>query len=361
MIPKRQKTLLLLMAGALGAMLLGQLLSAAWERNPKTVTAMLYQGDAPIYATGVVIRQEITIAAETTGNWIHQVRDGEKVAAGQTLFAWEEAQPLAHAAQAVRLLRNGKAAAAEPLVSRRENIRQAIAALGSAEGVQRRESSEILAGYLLGESEELEARLEDAEEALLSQGAEVSHVICAPEAGIFVSRADGLETILTPEQPWTEWSLPVPPADRLTMGRLVMGDTWYFRTSLSFVPEEGDTLDATLLYGDFPTVEMTVEEVRRQNTGCQALLSCREALAEAAMVRQLEIKLLPEAKTGVEIPAEAIYTVDGELGVWCLVGEAAQFKPVTILERLGDQVVVELDQSTTQGLWPGDQVLLEDQ
>ena len=361
MLPKRQKTLLLLMACVLGAMILGQFLSLAAVRDPKTVTAQLYQGDAPILVSGVVIRQEYTISAETTGNWIHQVQDGDKVAAGQTLFAWEESLPLANAAQTVRLLRRGIAAAAEPLVSRRENIREAIAALGSTEGAQRREASEILTGYLLGESEDLETQLENAEEALLSQGAEVSHEICAPEAGIFVSWADGLETILTPEQPWTEWALPVSPVDRLTMGRLVVGDTWYYRTTLSFVPEEEDVLDAMLLNGSFQTVEMTVEEIRRQEEGCQVLLSCREALAEVAKVRQLEIKLLPEEKTGVEIPAEAIYTVDGEMGVWCLVGEAAQFKPVTILERLGDQVVVELDQSTTQGLWPGDQVLLDEQ
>ena len=359
MIPKRQKTLLLLMAGVLGAMLLGQVLSTATVWRPETVTAQLYQGDPPISVSGVVIRQEQTITAETAGNWIHQVEDGEKVAAGQTLFCWEESQTLIQAAQAVRLLRNGMDAAVEPLMSRRENIHEAIAALGTAEGAQRRECSEVLTGYLLGESENLDSRLEAAEESLMAQSAEVGHTICAPETGIFVSEADGLESVLTPEYPWTEWALPLRPVDPQVMGRLVVGDTWYYRMTLSFVPEEGDVLDAVLLSGIFQRVELTVEEVRKQTEGSQVLLSCREALAEVSQVRQLEAKLLPEEKTGVEIPAAAIYTVDGEMGVWCLVGEAAQFKPVTILEKLGDQVVVELDQSTTQSLWPGDVVLLD--
>ena len=140
MLPKRQKTLLLLMACVLGAMILGQFLSLAAVRDPKTVTAQLYQGDAPILVSGVVIRQEYTIFAETTGNWIHQVQDGDKVAAGQTLFAWEESLPLANAAQTVRLLRRGIAAAAEPSCPGGRIFEKPLRRWEVSEGAQRREA-----------------------------------------------------------------------------------------------------------------------------------------------------------------------------------------------------------------------------
>ena len=359
MVPKRQKTLICLMLCSLGALLLGQVLSmtTAWE--PETVIAQLYTGEDPIYVSGVVIRDEVPIIAETSGNWIHQVADGEKVAAGQTLFRWEDPQTLEDAARMVRILRIGEEAAAEPLFSRRENLHGTIAMLGAAEGTDRRSYSEMLTGYLLGETDGLETRLEEAEEALTSQDSGAGRVICAPEAGIFVSATDGLESTLTMDNPWAEWSLPLRPVMQEAMGRLVLGDTWFYRTELSFVPEIGEALKARLLGGIFQTVEMTVEEVHPQNEGCLVLLSCQEALAEVSEIRQLELKILPDSESGVEIPAAALYTVEEEIGVWCLVGEAAKFKPLTILKELEDTVVVELDQSTTEGLWPGDVVLLD--
>lgn len=359
MVPRRQKTLLLLMLGALGVLLVGQLLSAAGIREPETAVAQRYSGEGPVYISGVVIRREIPLTAETRGSWMPQVDDGEKVAANQELFVWETPQGLENAACTVRLLRAGQQAENMPVLSRREEIHGAIARLNTVDETDRRVASEALTGLLLGETGELAPRLRAAENVLMTQNAQPAQSIRAPEAGIFAAAADGLETVLTPETPWAEWPLPPGPADTRTLGRLVLGDTWYYRTVLPFAPEAGDTLEARLLGGIFQTVPLTVETVRPQKDGWLTLMSCGTALAEVADIRQLAAKILPDSESGVEIPAEAVYTVEGETGVWCLVGEAARFKPVTILKKLGDTVVVELDQSTTENLWPGDVVLLD--
>lgn len=359
MLPLRQKTLLTLMLGALGALILGQTLSLLTVPRQRTFTALRYTGEEPVYAEGVVIRQEIPITAGMAGSWVPCLADGERAAAGQTLLHWQTQESAAEDALRVRLLRDGLRAAAEPLVTRRREIHQTVAALGAAEAKDRWNLSEALTGLVLGETEETEARLLQAEEVLVAHSGEASRTICAPEPGIFAAEADGLEELLTPENPWAAWSLPVKPVERQTVGRLITGDVWYFRTELPFVPEAGQCLEARLLGGVFETVEFTVEEIREGENRCGVLLSCGTALGEVAALRQLTVKFLPDLESGVEIPAEAVYTVGEETGVWCLVGETVKWKPVTVEKTLGDSVVVALDQSTTDSLWPGDTVLLD--
>lgn len=111
--------------------------------------------------------------------------------------------------------------------------------------------------------------------------------------------------------------------------------------------------------GIFEEAEMTVESVTVTPQGSQVLLSCGEYGAAVAELRTLTVKILKDSKTGLEIPAQAVYTVGEETGVWCLVGDSTRWKPVTILEDLGETVLVELDRSSTDNLWPGDAVLLD--
>ena len=176
----------------------------------------------------------------------------------------------------------------------------------------------------------------------------------SPAAGIFVSAADGLESILTPADPWILWALPEKPLPEDAVGRLITGDTWYFRTELPFPVQAGDTLRGSLFWNG-AELTLNVEETRRDG---QTMLSCEQMLSQMAAVRQAEIKIYPDSQSGLEIPARAVYTVEQRTGVWCLVGEAARFKPVTVIEDLGETVVVSLDLSTTDSLWPGDRILL---
>ncbi len=356
MVSKRQRALLGALLAALGALTIGQSLGLL-ERPPETVEALLYTGGDPCYATGVVIRQETVITAETAGNWVPQADDGQRVAAGQTILAWETPQTVAAAMSGLYVVRLGLEAAETPLTVRRNQLRRDISDLAAADGQDRRALSEALTGLLLSETGDLEARLARAEETLLARSTAATETISAPQAGIFAAAVDGLEDILTPEDPWAVWALPLPTADSRAVGRLITGDCWYFRTALTESPQVGDTLTARLLDGSRETLELTVEEIRDG----QVLLRCGSALGRVASVRTMTIEILPETETGVEIPAQSVYTLDGETGVWCLVGESAVFKAVTIRKDLGETVVAELDQSTTGTLWPGDLVLVNGQ
>ena len=348
----RRNILLMGMLGALGCLLLGQIMHLVPER-PKTAEATLYQSQEPIWVQGVVIRREYPLYAPQQGSWLCQVQDGAKVAAGQTVVRWETGRSLGEEALSLHLLQRGAQAAEEPLYTRRMALREYIRQLAAARGTGRISAAQEVAGLVLGESQDVSRRLSEREEALEMQSGGFHQSISAPESGIFVSWTDGLEERLTPEDPWGGWSLPLKPLPGETVGRLVLGDTWYFRGKVPMALEPGDRLEAQLPVNAAP-VTLTVQAVRDD----WVLFSCQACMAEAAQTRTMTVKILPEPKTGVEIPAEAVYTVGEETGVWRLVGEAVQFQPVTILRETEGQAVAALEPSG-EGLRPGDQVLLD--
>lgn len=360
MIPRRQKTLLHWMFVAMGALLLGQVFSMASQRPRETVAAVLYTGGDPIRVAGTVIRQETALTIPDGGSWTVVVDSGEKVAAGQTLAVREQPAAAENAARRVRVLRVGISAATQPLPVQHEALHTAIAALNAGDAAARLEQAEQITGLLSAGAgaEVLETELEQAEQRLRLWSESGGETMQASEAGIFAAAADGLEGVLTPETPEAAISLPVGTGLK-TAGRIITGDTWYYRVELPFVPEEGQALRMELMNGIFEEAEMTVESVTVTPQGSQVLLSCGEYGAAVAELRTLTVKILKDSKTGLEIPAQAVYTVGEETGVWCLVGDSTRWKPVTILEDLGETVLVELDRSSTDNLWPGDAVLLD--
>lgn len=341
----RQKLLLRWMLAALGCLLLGQVIQLVPER-PKTAEAKLYQSREPITVHGVVIRREYPLYAPGAGSWLSQVSDGQRVAAGQTVARWA----VGNADLSLSLLQKGTRAAQEPIYTRRMALRESLRQLAAARNAARVSAAQSVAGWVMGEAQDVALQL--AAEEASAQGSGFHPEVSAPESGIFVSWADGLEPLLTPESPWEGWALPIKPLPAETVGRLVLGDTWYFRANLSMALEVGDSLEAELPEDAAP-VTLEVQSLR----GSTVLFSCREQLEKAALTRTMTIKISPPAETGVEIPAEAVYTVGEETGVWRLVGDAVQFQPVTVLREADGQALVALEAS--EGLQPGDQVLLD--
>ena len=342
----KQKTILGWMLGALIVLSAAQLLSLTEFRRPETVSGTLYTGRSA-WARGVFIRREIPLQADPDVDWRPVVPDGTLVGKGQALL--QAGDPDLRPERQARLQRDGRSAAGLTLTARRAAMDEAAARYDRAEGEERIEAAEDLTALLMGESGNADFRMSD--EAEETEG---ETVLAAPEAGIFTTSADGLETVLTPENPWGGWSLPTGTAQDMP-GKLILGQTWYFRTELPFPVETGQTLTGLLPWSDGP-LTLTVEEIRDG----AALLSCGEMPAEAAGIRETEMKILENCKTGLEIPAAAVYTVGGKTGVWRQEGEAAQFVPVSVRCRLGTTVVVELD--PLEGpLWPEDQILLDGQ
>ena len=347
-----QRWVLGLMTAAFSLLVAGQLLAETGRREPETVTALRYAGDPPVYVEGIVIRQEIPVTGAVGTSWVPAAEDGEQVAAGQRLFSAEVPEELADSARTLGLLRSAAAAAELDLPERRQRIHGQITELGTLAGADRTACAARLTALVLGETGGFARAMEDAETAMRARPLPE---ITAPAAGVFASACDGLETVLTIESPWETAALPAA-APQGALGRIITGDTWYLRTSLPVSVDVGERMQGVLPSCGDAAVTLTVEAVR----GDQTLLSCGQSLALVAAVRHLTLELPGPTETGVEIPKKALYTKGDALGVWCLVGQAAEFKAVTPVKELEDTVVVALDQSTTAGVWPGDQLLIHE-
>lgn len=337
---------------ALTALLLGQVLSRATMGYGETAVATVFRAEKTC-VTGTVLRQEETVTLPETGNYIPAVESGKRVGAGQALFIEEKSPEAAEAARQVRMLRSGLSQKNTPLVARRQQMREAIRKMNGGDGETRRTQAETLGSLSRAEleTETLKQALSAAEAELLQVSETAGQSCEVPASGIFSSAWDGLE-----EDP--EASLPLSERSARTAGRLVTGDTWYFQTVLPEAVEEGDAVTLELLCGIFAPARFRVERVQETEDGYVCSLSCRAYLSEVSELRNLTAAFLQE-ESGLKIPARSVYTVDGKTGVWCLVGDSPCFKPVTVVKELEDSVVVALDRSSTENLWPGDTVLLD--
>lgn len=321
--PRKQGTILGLMLGAVGLILLGQVLSWVWERPPETGLVRLHV-EAPVLICGAVQAEAEILDLPQGDDWSLCVAQGDRVASGQVVYQKGRSRGLETAALSVRLLR-GAAETDRAAVSRRSQLLGAIAAQNGGGTGQRQELAEQTALLAMAEQDQetLRRELDRAETILMGYGAGQRQTITAPRAGIF------------------------------TGDRIVTGEQWYLETELPFAVELGQTLEAELLGGIFRTVTLTVEA---EESG-KILLSCQECLAQAVQCETLTAKILKDSETGLEIPAAAVYTVGEETGVYVYSGGSARWQSVTLLLRQEDTAIVQ--PSKAEGLRPGDRVLLE--
>ena len=276
-----RRRLLAWIAGAL--MLLG--FSQAWslihnaEQQKMSGSVPETTEEREILLTGTVIRQEQVITGDAGVSWICRKKSGVRVAPGEVLF--QESNPaIQQWAERKTIIVQAEAYREENLYRRRMRLWQAIRA-GQENGAE-------IQALLLSET--------DAEQTVqeLPQTASLQ-TVTAPADGVFVQGVDGLEDLLTPEQPEvTAALLPMKPPPETAMGRLITSDTWYFSARWEEAPEIGETVSAKLLGGGFGTCQFTVEQAEKQGTGYRVLCSCNQQVEAVAMVRQLSVKILSE-------------------------------------------------------------------
>lgn len=176
-------------------------------------------------------------------------------------------------------------------------------------------------------------------------------VLCVSQSGYFSREADGFTGVFSPEKLQTlsvaEFSsllgirLAVPEG---CAGRLISGQTWYFA---ALIPEGTGYAPGNRLSIRFDALgqeafEMTLCHLSPAQKGRQlAVFSCRQGLQAVLSCRRLEGRAQTALLTGLKIPKEALYHLDGETGVYVLVGQQAKWREITILKELGEAVLVQ--------------------
>ena len=220
--------------------------------------------------------------------------------------------------------------------------------------------------------------------SLSSQAAQSTQSITASQSGIFSGYVDGYESLLTPEVLET-----VTPAqlddlaeqaseeDQTAVGKLITDSTWYFACALPQEDAErlveGRSVTVRFSRDWSGEVDMTVERVGEPEDGrCAVVLSTDRYLSETTLLRRQTVELVFQSVTGVRVPKQALRVAEqtvtdeetGEestvqvTGVYTLVGEQVEFKPVTVLEQGDTFVLVEAAGSGRAALQPGDVVVV---
>ena len=121
---------------------------------------------------------------------------------------------------------------------------------------------------------------------------------------------------------------------------------------------------------------MAVERVGEPEADgdCAVVLSTDRYLSETTLLRRQTVELVFDSREGIRVPTESIRVVEQTVtdpeteeesqvlttGVFVLVGQQAEFKPVTVVEQMEEfALVVPADGvSDSEALRAGDQIIL---
>ena len=344
-----------------------------------------------VQLSGFVVREE-TVLENPSGILTLMLNESEKVGVGQTiavLYSSDDAMELQQELEALQV--------------KKQQLQYAESvALGAASAL--RLDSEILEQLLLlrtklttvglgGETESVIATLrtmvmqrdysakgEDPTEELKKVDAEIAALeqrlsysakeIKAPVAGIDSAEVDGYEEILTPET--AEQFLPsqlnlLQPNDaHSSIGKLISSATWYFAVAMEddYTDELKVGRSAQIRFSGSVTEKLScrVESIGEEEGGKRTVVfSCSSHLADMTQSRKVDAEMIRDSWSGLKVPKKALRVDEnGQSGVYCMVGLAARFKPVSIIFTGEDFCLVEADdpKSETLRIREGDQVII---
>ena len=354
-----------------------------------TATVTPYEAGAGYYASGFVVREEELLYSQY-GTTVLNCAEGAHVAANDTVatgYRSEDAktrqtridelsgqiEQLQYAWSAVSSVYDQAALDADIAGDLAQLSRYlALRDMNSVSDLSpelkglilRRTGSDSDSGSLQARISTLQAELETLE----AQSAGDTSAILAGKAGTFSAAVDGYESVLTPERLMemtvAEFESVQPDeTDANAIGRLVTSATWYYAcvvpaSELSGV-EEGDRATLTFSRDYYQPVTMRVARLGGNEAGSRLLvLSSDRALQNVTLLRQQSAEIVFTSYSGLRVPKSAVRVENGQTGVYILEGTLAKWKPITILHDTGESYVVTLDTSSTNNLWPGDELII---
>ncbi len=208
--------------------------------------------------------------------------------------------------------------------------------------------------------------------------------VTAPEAGLYSAEVDGFESVLTPSMlrsltPSAFSGLTADSSAASRVGKLVLGDEWYFAAVLPAgdaaalwkLQEDGGTLFLRFSKGVDRDLPVTLEPVGAQENGQVVTVFRGNAyLQELTLLRQQRAQVITGSTSGIRIPRECLraeraylnesgrIVSEDAVGIYCMVGREARFKPVEVLYSADSFVLVRsASEKDALRLRPGEKVV----
>ena len=354
-----------------------------------TTTVTQYEAGAGYYASGFVVRSEKLLYSDYSTTVINcaegaHVAAGDIVATGyrsadaqtrqtrmneltgqieQLQYAWSAASSVYDQATLDTSIANDLSLLARYLARRDMNSVDDLSP--ELKGlVLRRTSDSADSAALQTRIDSLQAELD----TLQSQSSGDTSAILAGSPGTFSAAVDSYEYVLTPET-LTVMSVsdfaaikPDEPDSR-AIGRLITSNTWYYACTVPAAElsgvSEGDRATLTFARDFYQPISMTVSYLSGNEGGLRLLvLSTDRNLQNVTLLRQQSAEVVFATYSGLRVPKDAVRVENSQTGVYILEGTLAKWKPITILHDNGESSVVALDRSSTNNLWPGDELII---
>ena len=382
--------------------------------DPLTTTlAYTYQVEESVSLSGYVVRQEQVLEDDGGGLLRLRREEGERVSRGGAVASvYADQSSLDRQAEIstlesrVEQLQYAQDAAGSSEVSMKldaqilQNIleyRQCLTAdrMAKAEtyGSQLR-ALVLKRDYTYSENEDLSGQIEALQaqiKELKTQAAGSVRTVTAPVSGLYSAVVDGYETVLTPESPsdMTPSQLRAVRADSTVssgVGKLILGDSWYYAASMSAADAEElqEASDALKKAGKSLTLRfaksverdlpVTVSRIGPEENGrCVVVFEGKTYLSRLTLLRQQSAQVVWDSTEGIRVPKEALrmekVTVNSEgqrvteeaTGVYCVVGMEARFKPVEVVYNGSSFLLVRSaapEDRENLRLRPGDEVII---
>ena len=397
----------LLLAVTLGALAYFGIQGLQYLGDPLTTTlAYNYQVEEGMDLSGYVVRREQVLADEASGLLRLQRSEGEKVGAGGTvalvyadqasLDRQREIDELSGRIEQLQFAQEASLGSEVSLKLDAQIMRslldyRAELAAGRLDNAEEHEtelkSLVLKRDYTYSDTEDLSgqiAELQSQLKELKAQAASSVRAVKAPVSGVYSAVVDGYETVLTPGllADMTPSQLNAVQADEtLTSqtGKLILGDSWYYAVTMSAdqakaLRDSGGTMTLRFAKGVEQDQTVTLYAVGPEEQGRVVVTFRGEYnMAQVTLLRRQSAQLIWRTVAGIRVPNEALRAantkVDQEgnrttvesLGVYCVVGMEARFKPVEVLYSGDGFVLVRSTAASDQEslrLRPGDEIII---
>ena len=397
----------LLLAVTLGVLAYFGIQGLDYLSDPLTTTlAYNYQVEEGTDLSGYVVREERVLADDAGGLLRLQRSEGERVSAGGTVAlvyadqtSLDRQQEIDELTSRIDQLQFAQEASvgSEVLLKLDAQIMRSLLAYRSELAAGRLDNAEehetelkslvLKRDYTYSDTEDLSgqiAELQSQLKELKAQAASSVRAVKAPVSGVYSAVVDGYETVLTPGllADMTPSQLNAVQADEtLTSqtGKLILGDSWYYAVTMSAdqakaLRDSGGTMTLRFAKGVEQDQTVTLYAVGPEEQG-RVVVTFRGAynMAQVTLLRRQSAQLIWRTVAGIRVPNEALRAantkVDQEgnrttvesLGVYCVVGMEARFKPVEVLYSGDGFVLVRSTAASDQEslrLRPGDEIII---
>lgn len=316
-----------------------------------------------ISVTGWVVRQEAALP-EASGTLLRQVREGEKVHAGQTVAvsyasksALETVKELEDTELKLQQLQFARSSFLDSDAALRVDSDVSDSILGlrtvvaggdysvAAEAMAGVKTAVLKRSYSYESLDQIDAEIESTRSSISSLQDRLSGAtaVQTAAAGYFSGSTDGCEGTLTPAflegvTPSQLNGLSASAAVK-SAGKIITSSTWYYAAVLPAAEagelEVGQEVTLRLSKGLKQDAPAHVQSISNQEDGQVAVVfACTRYISQVTLLRRQQAEIILREYSGIRIPTAALRMDEsGQLGVYCQIGAYVYLKPVDLIYK----------------------------